>query len=110
MRCDATYTVSGGGDNLDQSLQCASDSYHFDLRISLADKAGAILGNWNELSKQVQGGIAGQNAKGLIKVMVRGQNFTAAVVVATHGTEQTVSIHAESGDLSQVNITLHHAR
>ncbi|MGD0720974.1 MAG: hypothetical protein ABR970_07990 [Roseiarcus sp.] len=110
LRCDATYAVSGGGDNLDQTLRCASDSYKFDLRISLVDKAGAILGNWNELGKDVQGGISGRNSKGLIQVTVRGQNLNAAVTVATHGTEQSVEIRAQSGDLSQVKITLHHAR
>src|ERR1035441_2565748 len=52
LRCDATYVESGGGDNLDQSLRCASDSYNFDLHISLADSAGAILGNWSELDRK----------------------------------------------------------
>ncbi|MGA2042102.1 MAG: hypothetical protein ABSG83_01895 [Roseiarcus sp.] len=110
LRCDATYAVTGGGDNLDQTLRCASDTYNFDLRISLVDTAGAILGNWNELSKRVQGGISGRNSKGVIQATVRGQAFNAAVTVATHGTEQTVEIRAQSGDLSQVKITLHHAR
>jgi hypothetical protein len=41
--------------------------------------------------------------------MARGPTFTAAVTVATHGTEQSVKIRAQSGDLSQVTITLHRA-
>ena len=107
LRCDATYVESGGGDNLDQTLRCGSDSYNFDLHISLVDTAGAILGNWSELSRNVQGGISGHDSKGLIQVMARGPTFTAAVTVATHGTEQSVKIRAQSGDLSQVTITLH---
>ena len=110
LRCDATYVESGGGDNLDQSLRCASDSYNFDLHISLVDSAGAILGNWSELSRNIQGGISGHDSKGLIQVTARGPSFTAAVTVATHGTEQSVKIRAPSGDLSQVTITLHRAR
>jgi hypothetical protein len=106
LRCDATYVESGGGDNLDQSLRCASDSYRFDLHISLVDSAGAILGNWSELSRSVQGGISGHDSKGLIQVTARGSSFTAAVTVATHGNEQSVKIRAQSGDLSQVTITL----
>ena len=107
LRCDADYVVSGGGDNLDSTLRCASDSYKFDLRISLVDNAGAVLGNWNEVSKNVQGGISGRDSRGLIQVNVRGQTFAATVTVATGGTEQSVKIHAQSGDLSQVRITLH---
>jgi len=110
LRCDADYTISGGGDNLDLSLQCASDSYNFDLRIALADKAGQILGSWNEVTKSITGGISGQDSKGLIQVKVGGQDFNAAVVVKTHETEQLVSIRAQSGELSQVAITLHRAR
>ena len=106
MRCDATYAVSGGGGDLDQNLRCASDSYKFDLRIALSDKDGAILGNWNEVSKNVSGGISGRDSRGLIQVTARGQTFTAAVTVATHGNEQSVKIRAQSGDLSQVTITL----
>ena len=108
LRCDATYAVSGGGENLDQTLRCASDSYKFDLRIALSDKDGAVLGNWNEVSKNVSGGISGRDSKGLIQVTARGQTFTAAVTVATHGSEQSVKIRAQSGDLSQVTITLRH--
>jgi hypothetical protein len=108
LRCDATYAVSGGGENLDQTLRCASDSYKFDLRISLNDKDGAILGAWNEDSRNVSGGISGRDSRGLIEVTARGQTFTAAVTVATHGSQQSVKIRAESGDLSQVTITLHH--
>lgn len=106
LRCDATYAVSGGGENLAQSLRCASDNYKFDLRIALSDQDGAILGNWNEVSKNVAGGISGRDSKGLIQVTARGQTFTAAVTVATHGSEQSVKIRAQSGDLSQVTITL----
>jgi hypothetical protein len=109
LRCDATYVVTVGGENLDQTLRCASDSYNFDLRVNLVDTAGVILGNWNEVSKNVQGGISGHDSKGLIDAMVNGQTFTASVKVATKGTEQSVKIRAQSGDLSQVTITLHHA-
>ena len=110
LRCDADYVVSGGGDNLDSTLRCASDSYNFDLRISLVNTAGAVLGNWNEVSKNVQGGISGRDSNGLIQLNVLGQAFAAAVTVATRKTEQSVKIRAQSGDLSQVTITLHHGR
>ena len=109
MRCDATYTVGGGGETVDLALRCASDSYHFDLRIGLADTAGAVLGAWREPTQNVEGGISGTASSDLIKVTARGQSFTAAVTVATRGKTQTVQIRAQSGDLSRVAITLHHA-
>ena len=109
LRCDATYVVGGGGENMDLTLRCTRDSYHFDLRIGLADTAGTVLGNWSEASQNVEGGISGTDSKGLIQVTARGQTFSAAVTVATHGSQQSVRIRAKSGELSQVNITLRHA-
>jgi len=94
---------------MDLTLRCTSDSYHFDLRIGLADTAGTVLGNWSEASQNVEGGISGTDSKGLIQVTARGQTFSAAVTVATHGSQQSVRIRAKSGELSQVNITLRHA-
>ena len=110
LRCDAAYEVGGGGDNLDQTLQCVSDSYNFDLRVNLEDNGGAIVGSWNEVTKSVAGGISGQGAKGLIRVVVSGQNLAANVVVKTQGNKQAVSIRSQSGDLAQVTITLHRVR
>jgi hypothetical protein len=110
LRCQATYVAAGGGDTLEQNLKCASDSYNFELRIELTNDGGAILGNWNEVTRNVQGGISGHGSKTLIQAVVRGQSFSAAVSVATHGAQQTVNIRAQSGDLSNVSITLHRAR
>lgn len=107
LRCDATYTVGGGGDSLDQSLKCVSDNYNFDLRVSIEDKDGSIVGNFNETNNNVGGGISGHESRGLIQVEARAQSFSADVSVATHGTSQSVKIRSPSGNLSQVNITLH---
>jgi hypothetical protein len=109
IKCDATYIVGTDGEKVDLTLRCASDSYHFDLHIGLVDTAGAVLGNWSEPTQNVEGGISGTASNGLIKVTARGQNFTAAVTVATHGAAQTVQISAQSGDLSRVAIALRHS-
>jgi hypothetical protein len=110
LRCDANYTVGGGGSDAALSLGCSSDSYKFDLRVSLEDSNGAIVGQWTEANNNVQGGISGRGSKGALQLSVRGQTFNAAVSVTTRGSEQSVKIHADSGNLSQVSITLHHAR
>ena len=109
LRCDATDVISGGGATLDMSLRCASDSYNFDLRINLVDTAGQIVGNWNEISKNVSGGISGHDSKGLIQVNVQGQTFSAQVAVGTRGNEQSVKIASQSGDLQRVTIKLRRA-
>ena len=110
LKCDANYVVGADGEKVDLKLRCASDSYRFDLRISLVDTAGAVLGNWSEPTQNVEGGISGTASNGLIKVTARGQSFTAAVTVTTRGAAQSVQINAQSGELSRVAITLRRAR
>jgi hypothetical protein len=107
LRCQANYTVSGGGDTLQQDLRCKSDSYSFDLLINLTNQAGAIVGNWSETARGIQGGIAGQGSKGKIQATVRGQAFTATISLTTRGSQQAVSIRAQGQELSEVSITLH---
>jgi hypothetical protein len=110
LRCQATYAVSGGGDTLDQDLRCASDQDHFDFRIQLANQNGAILGNWTELTRQVQGGISGHGSNGSIQATVRGQAFSAEVAVTTRGAQQSVTIRGQGGGFSAVSIVLRRER
>jgi hypothetical protein len=110
LRCDATYAVSGGGVDLEQNLHCVSDSYNINLRVSLEDNDGAIVGNFIETNNNIQGGISGRESKGVIRLAVTGQTFSANVSVVTRGSTQSVKIRADSGDLSQVDISLHHTR
>jgi hypothetical protein len=107
MKCVATYDVAGGGDTLNQNLKCASDSYKFELHTQLQNQGGSIVGNWSEATRNVEGGISGHGSKGLIQVLARGQTFSANVSVATHGSQQSVDIRAQSTDLSNISITLH---
>ncbi|MGD0639427.1 MAG: hypothetical protein ABSC22_01650 [Roseiarcus sp.] len=109
LRCQATYAVAGG-DTLDQSLRCSSDKDSFDFRIQLENNGGAILGNWNELTRRVEGGVSGHGAKGVIQAVVRGQAFYADVTVATHGAQQSVDIRAQGGDLVAASIVLRRER
>jgi hypothetical protein len=109
LRRQANDVGGGGGDASEQNLCCASQSYNFELQIELANNSGAILGDWNELTRKVQGGISGHGSKGLIKAIVRGQTFSADIAVAMRDARQTVDIRAESGDLSMVSIVLRRA-
>ncbi|MGO9773359.1 MAG: hypothetical protein ACLPSW_28205 [Roseiarcus sp.] len=110
LRCQATYAVGGGGDTLDQTLRCAGQQDSFEFRIELENNGGAILGNWSELTRKVQGGVSGRGANGVIQAVVRGQAFTADVTVATRGARQSVEIRAQGGGFSTASILLRRGR
>jgi len=106
LRCRAAYSVGSSGHTLIQNLRCSSDSYNFDLRVNLASNGGVVSGNWAEMTHNVTGEVSGRNAKGVIQVNVSGPSFSAAVAVATHGAQQSVSIRAQGGDLKEVTMSL----
>ena len=54
IRCRATYAVGAGGNGLNQTLTCASDSYKFDLASNVIAEGGALSGTWSESSRRRQ--------------------------------------------------------
>ena len=109
LRCRASYAVSGG-DHLDQSLDCASARQTFAFRIQLDQTNGAILGNWRELTRQVQGGVSGAGAPGKLELAARGQGFSAQASVVTRGARQSLAITAAGGGFASATIVLRRGR
>jgi hypothetical protein len=110
LRCRATYAVSGGGDHLDQTLDCASQRQNFAFRIALDQTSGAVVGDWRELTRQVQGGVSGQAGRGKIDIVARGQGFSAQASVVTRGGRQSLAIAAAGGGFSSATIVLRRGR
>ena len=105
IRCKADYKVEGGGQNLKQSLRCASDSYKIDLSSDVTNQGGQISGNWSEASRNVFGDLHGTAGGGQIEVFVEANGFAANLTLRTSGNRQTVQISSK-GEIRGVNITM----
>ncbi len=110
LRCKGSYADSGGGDHLDQSLDCASPRQTFAFRIELDQTNGAILGNWRELTRQVRGGVSGAGGHGRFELAARGQGFSAQALVVTHGARQSLAIATAGGGFASASILLRRGR
>jgi hypothetical protein len=97
IRCRATYAVGAGGNGLNLSLICASDSYKFDLKGDVTSDHGTLLGTWSESSRGVTGTLEGRGANGNFRVVASAAGFTANISLSTRGNRQSVVINAESG-------------
>jgi hypothetical protein len=97
IRCRATYAVGAGGDGLNLSLICASDSYKFDLRGDVTSDHGTLSGTWSESSRGVTGSLEGRGANGNFRVVASAAGFTANISLSTRGNRQSVVINAENG-------------
>ena len=96
IRCRATYSVGAGGNGLNQSLTCASDSYRFNLSSNVVASGGSLSGTWSESSRGVSGSLEGRGASGTFQVVASAPGFTANISLTTRGNRQSVVIRAES--------------
>jgi hypothetical protein len=96
IRCRATYAVGNGGNGLNQSLTCASDSYRFNLASNVVASGGSLSGTWSESSRGVNGSLEGRGANGNFQVVASAPGFNASISLTTRGNKQSVVIRAES--------------
>jgi hypothetical protein len=96
IRCRASYAVSAGGNGLQQSLTCASDSYKFNIVTNVTAQGSAVSGTWSETSRNINGLIEGHSSGGNFQVTATAPGFSASISLATRGNKQSVSIKAES--------------
>jgi len=97
IRCRASHAVGAGGNGLNLTLVCASDSYKFDLSGNVVSERGALTGTWGESSRGVNGTLEGRGANGNFQVVANAAGFSANLTVTTRGNRQSVVIRAENG-------------
>jgi hypothetical protein len=96
IRCRATYAVGAGGNGLNQTLTCASDSYKFNLASNVMAEGGVLSGTWSESTRNVSGTIEGRASAGVFNVVASAAGFSANLSLTTHGNKQSVSITSAS--------------
>jgi hypothetical protein len=96
IRCRATYAIGNGGNGLNQSLTCASDSYRFNLSSNVVANGQMLSGTWSESSRGINGSLDGRGANGNFQVIASAPGFTANITLATRGNRQSVVIRAET--------------
>jgi hypothetical protein len=105
LRCRSSYAVGAGGNGLNLSLICASDSYKFDLRSDVIADRGALSGSWSESSRGINGNLEGRGANGNFQVTASAPGFVANISLATRGVRQSISI-ASQGAFRSASIAL----
>lgn len=107
IRCKATYAVDAGGDALNQTLRCASDSYRLEISSNVVASGSTVSGSWTEATRSATGNIQGHISGGQVSGTIVGVGFTAGLSLSTHGKTQSVTIRPQGGtDIRDVTITL----
>jgi hypothetical protein len=96
IRCRATYAVGAGGNGLNQSLTCASDSYRFNLSTNVTARGSSLSGTWSESSRNISGSLEGRGGNGAFQVVASAPGFNANISLHTTGNKQSVVIRSDS--------------
>jgi hypothetical protein len=111
LRCRVQYVVTNEGTNLQQALNCSSDTYRFQVNAYVNEKGGSLSGNWTEVTRNVSGGISGRAEPGKILISVAAGNaFSARMNLVTSGSSQSVDIRPKGSDITDVSVKLSKAR
>ena len=106
IRCTATYFVKNGGKNLNQNLRCASASYTVVSKGALTSNGGKITGSWREETFDMKGNVSGTATRDVLKLMVKGDGYTAKFSIKTKGARQSVVITTNGGNIKKLVINL----
>jgi hypothetical protein len=96
IKCRASYDVLDEQNKLQLNINCASDSYKFDLRGSATYSGGAITGNWSESTRNAAGTMSGKVEGAGFQVVAKGPTFTANLNLMTRGDKQLVTIKSQN--------------
>ena len=105
LTCTAKYDQTDSN-SISQVLACNSSSYNFRILAYYKNTDTTLTGHWSEQVLQIEGSISGTVANGRITGSLHGPTFEAAVVVDTHGAQQTVTITNDNGSIRHVAIAV----
>jgi len=106
LHCTAEYRIDDGGATLMQDLNCASDTYKFELKNQIQANGSDITGQWIEVTRHAEGAIVGRVSAGHIEGTVTGPGFTATFLLQARANQQQILIRVQGGDISQISAAL----
>jgi hypothetical protein len=105
LRCRANNSAGQGGNMLNFSIRCASDSFKFDLTGYIQSNNGAISGQWSEPNYNSAGTLSGRASGSRVNALAIGNTFSARISMNGGGNRMTVSIRPEATEIRQVSLS-----
>jgi hypothetical protein len=76
VKCRATYFIEGGGNDLKQTIRCASGSGKIEVKGAVHHADGKLSGDWTETVYNVTGVLDGAATPRGFRVSIKGTNGT----------------------------------
>ena len=108
IKCRASYDVLDEQNKLQLNIQCASESFKFELLGNATYTGGTITGSWSESTRNAAGSMSGKVEGAGFQVVAKGPTFTANLTLMTRGDKQSVPIksHDAQAEVQGARINL----
>jgi hypothetical protein len=104
VKCRVTYVRLASGDQLRQSLRCASASGNVEVQSVVSHRGGILTGSWKELVRNWSGNLSGAVTPKGFRVAVKGESLSANMHIILTDSRQVIEI--QFIDSSLVGLTL----
>ena len=95
-----------GGNQLRQSIRCASQSGAIEVASTVTHAGGSLTGSWKELTREWSGELTGTVNPNGFKVAVRGENLSANMDIIVKGARQIIEIQFMNSSLIGLTLVL----
>ena len=106
VQCRATYFVNAAGNELKQTIRCASQGGKVEVKSLVNAKDGKLSGTWNETVYNVGGDMTGEVTQRGFRIAVRSGDLTANMDVIVMNDRQVVEIQFFSETLRGLMLIL----
>jgi hypothetical protein len=105
VKCRVTYLYARAGDELKQSIRCASAGGSVEVQSAVSHAAGKLTGSWREMVRELSGDLAGTVTPHGFKVKVRGDSLNANMDIILIDARQVIEIQFV-GNPTLIGLTL----
>jgi hypothetical protein len=109
VKCRATYFIEGGGNELKQTIRCASASGKIEVKGNVRHAEGKLQGEWSELMYNINGVLEGEVTPRGFRVTVKGvegSTLSANMDIIVKDARQMVEIQFFSDTLIGLTLVL----
>ena len=104
VKCRVTYVYARDGDQLKQTIRCASAGGNVEVQSVVTHLGGKLTGSWKELVRNMSGELTGTATPHGFKVNVKGESLNANMDIILINSKQLIEI--QFIDSSLIGLTL----
>jgi|SRR5262245_9497382 len=106
VKCRVTYVYARDGDQLRQTIRCASAGGNVEVQSVVSHLGGKLTGSWKELSRNMSGELEGSATPRGFKVSVKGESLNANMDIVLRNSKQLIEIQFINSSLIGLTLVL----